>query len=50
MTFKKFAIITALLIGSITAAAAAPGSLSKQDTQMDRAVDVGENGGGGAGS
>lgn len=49
MTFKKLALVTALLIGSITAAAAAPGS-TNQNTQIDRSVDVGENGGGGAGS
>jgi hypothetical protein len=46
MTFKKLALITALLIGSITAAAAGPGSYD----QGDRSVNVGENGGGGAGS
>jgi hypothetical protein len=45
MTFKKFALITALLIGTITGAAAGPYS---QDFQIDRAVDVGENGGGGS--
>ena len=43
MTFKKLALVTALLIGSITAAAAAPGAYN---TQIDRATDVGENGGG----
>ena len=42
MTFKKLAIITALLITSITAAAAGPGSF-----EQDRSVNVGENGGGG---
>jgi hypothetical protein len=46
MTFKKLALITALLIGSITTAAAGPGSYD----QGDRSVNVGENGGGGAGS
>jgi hypothetical protein len=49
MTFKKLALITALLIGSITAAAAGPNSFTQQN-QIDRSVDVGENGGGGAGS
>jgi hypothetical protein len=49
MTFKKIALITALLIGSLTAAAAGPNSYSQQN-QTDRSVDVGENGGGGAGS
>jgi hypothetical protein len=46
MTFKKLALVAALLITSITAAAAAPGT----DTQADRSINVGENGGGGAGS
>jgi hypothetical protein len=46
MTFKKLALITALLISSITAAAAGPGSYD----QGDRSINVGENGGGGAGS
>ena len=45
MTFKKFALITALLITSITAAAAVPMNSHYQD----RAADVGENGGGGGG-
>jgi hypothetical protein len=49
MTFKKIALITALLIGSITAAAAGPNSYNQQ-SQIDRSVDVGEGGGGGAGS
>jgi len=39
MTFKKFALITALLITSITAAAAGPTASHYQD----RAADVGEN-------
>jgi hypothetical protein len=43
MTLKKLALITALLISSITAAAAGPGSYD----QHDRATNVGENGGGG---
>ena len=43
MTFKKLALITALLIGSITAAAAGPGSYN----QNDRSVNMGDNGGGG---
>ena len=46
MTLKKLALITALLIGSLTAAAAGPGSYD----QTDHATAVGENGGGGAGS
>lgn len=46
MTFKKLALITALLISSITAAAAGPGSYD----QNDRTANVGEAGGGGAGS
>jgi hypothetical protein len=46
MTFKKLALITALLIGSITAAAATPNAYNQQP-QIDRSVDVGENGGGG---
>jgi hypothetical protein len=46
MTFKKLALITALLIGSLTAAAAGPGSFD----QNDHITNVGENGGGGAGS
>lgn len=49
MTFKKLALITALLIGSVTAAAAGPTSYNQQ-SQIDHSVDVGENGGGGAGS
>ena len=49
MTFKKLALITALLIGSLTAAAAGPNTFS-QPNQIDHTVDVGENGGGGAGS
>jgi len=49
MTFTKLALVAALLIGSITAAAAAPGS-TNQDIKVDHAVDVGESGGGGAGS
>ena len=40
MTFKKFALITALLITSITAAAAGPTASHYQD----RAADVGDNG------
>jgi len=47
MTFKKLALITALLIGSITAAAAAPQSFQPQ---YDHTADAGENGGGGAGN
>ena len=51
MTIKKLALITALLIGSISAAVAAPHSYentnSQQGIQFERAVDVGENGGGG---
>jgi hypothetical protein len=43
MTFKKLAIITALLITSITAAAAGPGSYEHND----RAANVGDAGGGG---
>jgi hypothetical protein len=43
MTFKKLAIITALLIASITSAAAGPGSYE----QNDHFVNAGENGGGG---
>lgn len=42
MTFKKFALIAVLLIGSLTAATADPASYT-----VDRASDVGENGGGG---
>jgi hypothetical protein len=49
MTFKKLALITALLIGSITAAAAGPNTYNTQN-QIDHSADVGENGGGGAGS
>ncbi|HLL29266.1 MAG TPA: hypothetical protein VKT73_16635 [Xanthobacteraceae bacterium] len=44
MTFKKLALITALLITSITAAAAGPAF--NQDAQY-RSADVGDNGGGG---
>jgi len=48
---KKFALIAALLISSITAASAAPYSAwnSAQDHYFDHATDVGENGGGGGG-
>jgi hypothetical protein len=49
MTIKKLALITALLIGSLTAAAAGPNSYNQQN-QIDHSGDVGENGGGGAGS
>jgi hypothetical protein len=48
---KKLALITALLIGSITAASAAPHSYAPngaQDTYFDRTTDVGESGGGGS--
>jgi hypothetical protein len=47
MTFKKLALVAALLIGSIASAVAAPNTNSQQGIQYDRAVDVGENGGGG---
>ena len=43
---KKFALIAALLIGSITAAVAGPHA-NDTNAQYDRASDVGENGGGG---
>jgi hypothetical protein len=45
MTFKKLFLVTALLITSITAAAAGPSELGQQN---DRATNVGEGGGGGA--
>jgi hypothetical protein len=51
IVMKKIALIAALLIGSITAAAAAPHSYApnnSQDAYFDRTVDVGENGGGGS--
>jgi opacity protein-like surface antigen len=47
---KKFALIVALLVSSITAASAASHSYAPtnaQDAYFDRTVDVGENGGGG---
>jgi hypothetical protein len=47
---KKFALIAALLVSSITAASAAPHSYApnnSQDVYFDRTTDVGENGGGG---
>ena len=47
---KKFALIAALLVSSITAASASPHSYapnSAQDAYFDRTSDVGENGGGG---
>ena len=46
MTFKKIVLITALLIGSLTAAAAGPAAYNQQ-SHLDLSVDVGENGGGG---
>lgn len=44
---KKFALIAALLVSTITAAAAGPYSAptNAQDAYFDRTVDVGENGG-----
>jgi hypothetical protein len=50
---KKFALIAALLVGSVTSAFAGTHSYapnSAQDTYFDRTVDVGENGGGGGGN
>ena len=47
---KKFALIAALLVGSVTTALAASHSYAPtnaQDAYFDRTVDVGENGGGG---
>jgi hypothetical protein len=47
---KKFALIAALLVSSITAASAGSHSYAPnnaQDAYFDRTVDVGENGGGG---
>jgi len=46
MTLKKLALIAMLVIGSVSAAAAAPGAWNHSD-QIDRTVDVGEGGGGG---
>jgi hypothetical protein len=46
MTLKKLALVAVLLVGSLTAAVAGPASYSLND----RPADVGENGGGGAGS
>jgi len=45
---KKFALIAALLVSSITAATAAPHSYQgSQEIVSDRSTDVGENGAGG---